>query len=163
MARKKKSVILAAGDETLNENTEVMDNEGEGSGIDTNGEGSTTGDEGTSEEPTEEATEDDGFTMNGIAMAGYIPVAGEWYPAIEEVRPRVYHKYLHKDDFARHYPDLVEDEESGTDDPSDDGNTDDQNTVTTDPVVGPENGTEDNGSTSEPVADDQPTDGENEG
>ena len=101
MARKKKieQVILAAGEDNIDQNTNV--------------------EEPTSEptEPTEEtgatesATSD--FVMSGYARAGYIPVAGEWYPALEEVRPRVYHKYAHEDIYKTLYPDLINNEENG--------------------------------------------------
>lgn len=99
MARKKKmeQVILAAGeDDNIDQNTNV-------------------------EEPTVEPTEETGatesatsdFVMSGYARAGYIPVAGEWYPALEEVRPRVYHKYAHEDIYKTLYPDLINNEEEG--------------------------------------------------
>lgn len=112
MARKKKieQVILAAGEDNIDQNTNV---------------------EEPTVEPTEETTATESatsdFVMSGYARAGYIPVAGEWYPALEEVRPRVYHKYAHEDIYKTLYPDLINNEEEGEDgeeggvDPVEDG------------------------------------------
>jgi hypothetical protein len=51
---------------------------------------------------------------NRFVKNGYIPVAGEWYPVVEPVRPRVYHEYAKQDVIGTLYPDLVTESATST-------------------------------------------------
>lgn len=66
----------------------------------------------------------------GVARKGYIPVAGEWYPAIVYPYPKVYHKYLKAQAFQELYPDI---EEDNTNDQQDDQNQETNTNTNTNP------------------------------